>query len=116
MAMTLIVTPTGPIAPVGAEQDVERVSAVRRAAVVGVGPHMLRQAVAVVETVRQTKRPGLASPEVTAAVRASTTLPLVAVLVVPQLPTDIRHNSKIDRSRLSEWAERVLAGGKPTAP
>ncbi|TQO18837.1 acyl-CoA synthetase (AMP-forming)/AMP-acid ligase II [Rhodoglobus vestalii] len=112
----VIVTATGPIAPVGAEQDVEGVSAVRRAAVVGVGPHRLRQAVAVVETVPPTSRPGLASPELTTAVRASTALPLVAVLAVPQLPTDIRHNSKIDRSRLSEWAERLLAGGKPTAP
>ncbi|GHD76348.1 acyl-CoA synthetase (AMP-forming)/AMP-acid ligase II [Salinibacterium amurskyense] len=112
----VIVTSTGPIAPVGAEQDVESVAAVRRAAVVGVGPHQLRQAVAVVETVSPTRRPGLASPELTAAVRESTTLPLVAVLAVPELPTDIRHNSKIDRSRLSVWAERLLAGGKPTAP
>ncbi|MBH0128774.1 alpha/beta fold hydrolase [Salinibacterium sp. NK8237] len=112
----VIVSATGPVAPVGAEQDVEVVSAVRRAAVVGVGPHGLRQAVAVVETIPAAKRPGLASPELTAAVRASTALPLVAVLVVPQLPTDIRHNSKIDRSRLSGWAERLLAGGKPTAP
>ena len=112
----VIVTSTGPIAPVGTEQDVEGVPAVRRAALVGVGPHGLRQAVAVVETFPTAKRPGLASPELTAAVRASTTMPLVAVLVVPQLPTDIRHNSKIDRSRLSEWAERLLAGGKPTAP
>jgi acyl-coenzyme A synthetase/AMP-(fatty) acid ligase/pimeloyl-ACP methyl ester carboxylesterase len=112
----VIVSATGPIAPVGAEQEVEGVAAVRRAAVVGVGPHRLRQAVAVVETVPPTSRPGLASPQLTAAVRASTTLPLVAVLAVPRLPTDIRHNSKIDRSRLSEWAERLLAGGKPTAP
>jgi acyl-coenzyme A synthetase/AMP-(fatty) acid ligase len=112
----VIVTATGPIAPVGAEQEVETVAAVRRAAVVGVGPHRLRQAVAVVETVPPTSRPGIASPELTTAVRASTTLPLVAVLAVPRLPTDIRHNSKIDRSRLSEWAERLLAGGKPTAP
>ncbi|WP_309619430.1 AMP-binding protein, partial [Salinibacterium sp.] len=112
----VIVTANGPIAPVGAEQDVEHVPAVRRAAVVGVGPHRLRQAVAVVETVPPTSRPGLASPDVTAAVRASTGLPLVAVLAVPELPMDIRHNSKIDRSRLSEWAERALAGGKLTAP
>ncbi|MBH0024406.1 alpha/beta fold hydrolase [Salinibacterium sp. SWN248] len=112
----VIVTATGPIAPVGAEQDVEGVAAVRRAAVVGVGPHKLRQAVAVVETISPTRKPGLADPELTAAIRASTTLPLVAVLAVPQLPTDIRHNSKIDRTRLSEWAERLLAGGKPTAP
>ncbi|MGV8911210.1 MAG: alpha/beta fold hydrolase [Rhodoglobus sp.] len=112
----VIVTSTGPIAPVGAEQDVEGVTAVRRAAVVGVGPHRLRQAVAVVETIPPIRRPGLASPELTAAVRESTSLPLVAVLTVRELPTDIRHNSKIDRSRLSEWAERLLAGGKPTAP
>lgn len=112
----VLVTATGPIAPVGAEQDVETVPAVRRAAVVGVGPAGLRQAVAVVETVPAAARPGLADAEVTRAVRASTQLPLVAVLEVPRLPTDIRHNSKIDRTRLSEWAERVLAGRRPTAP
>jgi hypothetical protein len=26
------------------------------------------------------------------------------------MPVDIRHNSKIDRSLLAAWAERVLAG------
>jgi acyl-coenzyme A synthetase/AMP-(fatty) acid ligase/pimeloyl-ACP methyl ester carboxylesterase len=112
----VLVTATGPVAPVGAEQDVEGVAAVRRAAVVGVGPHRLRQAVVVVETVPPTRRPGLASPALSKAVRGSTALPIVAVFAVPSLPTDIRHNSKIDRSRLSEWAERLLAGGRPTAP
>jgi hypothetical protein len=38
------------------------------------------------------------------------------VLVVPVLPTDIRHNSKIDRSALSRWAEGVLSGAKMSAP
>jgi hypothetical protein len=28
------------------------------------------------------------------------------------LPTDVRHNSKIDRAKVSAWAERVLAGEK----
>ncbi|MFA4841789.1 MAG: hydrolase, partial [Agrococcus sp.] len=112
----VIVTADGPIAPVEAEQAVEAVDAVRRAAVVGIGPHRLRQAVAVVETIEGSRRPGLADPELTAAVRASTSQPLAAVLVVPQLPTDVRHNSKIDRSRLSDWAERTLAGAKPSAP
>jgi acyl-coenzyme A synthetase/AMP-(fatty) acid ligase len=112
----VLVTSTGPIAPVGAEQEVETVAAVRRAAIVGIGPEGLRQAVAVVETVPPTERPGLADPTVTHAVRSSTELALVAVLSVPRLPTDIRHNSKIDRARLSDWAERILAGGKPTAP
>ncbi len=112
----VIVSADGPIAPVGAEQRVEGVDGVRRAAVVGVGPHGLRQAVAVVETIPPTRRAGLAQPALTLAVREAAGLPLVAVLAVPRLPTDIRHNSKIERSRLSVWAERVLAGGRPTAP
>jgi acyl-coenzyme A synthetase/AMP-(fatty) acid ligase/pimeloyl-ACP methyl ester carboxylesterase len=112
----VIATADGPIAPVGAEQDIERVAGVRRAAVVGIGPEGLRQAVAVVESLPSARRPGLAAPDLAAEVRASTRLPLVAVLVVPQLPTDIRHNSKIDRSRLSAWADGLLAGRKPSAP
>ena len=51
-----------------------------------------------------------------ALVVGATALALAAVLAVPALPTDIRHNSKIDRTRLSEWAERVLAGERPVAP
>jgi acyl-coenzyme A synthetase/AMP-(fatty) acid ligase len=112
----VIVAADGPIAPVGPEQQVERVAAVRRAAVVGVGPQGLRQAVAVLETRRPTARAGLADPSLTAAVRESASIPLVAVLAVPHLPTDIRHNSKIDRSRLSVWADRILAGRRPVAP
>jgi acyl-coenzyme A synthetase/AMP-(fatty) acid ligase len=112
----VIVTADGAIAPVGTEQEVERVDAVRRAAVVGVGPHRLRQAVAVVETIPQTRRAGLAAPGLTRAVRQAAGIPLAAVLSVPRLPTDIRHNSKIDRTMLSEWAERILAGERPSAP
>lgn len=112
----LIVTEDGPIAPVGPEQEIERVDAVRRAAVVGVGPDGLRQAVAVVETLPPAARAGLADPPLTSAVREATGIRLAAVLVVPRLPTDIRHNSKIDRTRLSAWAERVLSGERPVAP
>ncbi|GAA4194935.1 alpha/beta fold hydrolase [Microbacterium oryzae] len=112
----VIVTADGPVAPVATEQQIETVAAVRRAAVVGIGPEGDRRAVAVVETRPAARRPGLASPDLTAAVRAAAELPLAAVLVVPALPTDIRHNSKIDRTRLSEWAERTLAGGKAIRP
>ena len=66
----VIVTSTGPIAPVGAEQDVGagagRAPRRRRRH----RPHGLRQAVAVVETVHRHARPGLADPELGAAVRA----------------------------------------------
>jgi acyl-coenzyme A synthetase/AMP-(fatty) acid ligase/pimeloyl-ACP methyl ester carboxylesterase len=112
----VLATADGPVAPVGPEQQIEGVAVVRRAAVVGVGPAGLRQAVAVVETIPAVRSPGLASPELTADVRAHAALPLVAVLAVPRLPTDIRHNSKIDRTRLSDWAERTLAGGRMTRP
>jgi hypothetical protein len=41
---------------------------------------------------------------------------VAAVVVVPHLPTDIRHNSKIDRVRLGEWAGAILAGGRMSRP
>jgi olefin beta-lactone synthetase len=112
----ILVTANGPVAPVGPEQQIEKTAGVRRAAVVGIGPRGLRQAVAVVETIPAVGRPDLANPEITAGVRASSSLPLAAVLAVPRLPTDIRHNSKIDRTRLSDWAERTLAGGRIDHP
>jgi hypothetical protein len=34
------------------------------------------------------------------------------VLRAVRLPVDIRHASKVDRSRVGRWAERVLAGGR----
>ncbi|WP_285135715.1 alpha/beta fold hydrolase [Microbacterium sp. lyk4-40-TSB-66] len=110
----VITTSDGPVTPVGIEQDAETVDAVARAAAVGVGPVGRQVVVAVVEA--GARRPGLASPELTDAVRAATRQRLAAVLVVPVLPTDIRHNSKIDRTRVAAWAERLLAGEKPTAP
>lgn len=112
----VIVTADGPVAPVGPEQDLEHVAEVRRAAVVGIGPEGLRQAVAVIETVDGTRRPRFVEPGLAARLRASTALPLAAVFEVERLPTDIRHNSKIDRSRLSAWAERMLSGERLVAP
>ncbi|WP_313662980.1 alpha/beta fold hydrolase [Cellulosimicrobium cellulans] len=109
-------TADGPLAPVGPEQHVERVAQVRRAAVVGVGPAGLQQAVAVVETEPGVRRPGLAPETLTAAVRAASPVALAAVLVVPRMPTDVRHNSKIDRTRLAAWADGVLAGGRVGQP
>ncbi|SEB39119.1 Acyl-CoA synthetase (AMP-forming)/AMP-acid ligase II [Paramicrobacterium humi] len=112
----VISTEHGPLAPVGPEQDIECVDAVRRAAVVGVGPQGVRRAVAVVETIEPARAARLAAPDLAAAIRDSCAEPLSAVFVVPQLPCDIRHNSKIDRSRLSDWAERMLSGSRVTAP
>jgi acyl-coenzyme A synthetase/AMP-(fatty) acid ligase/pimeloyl-ACP methyl ester carboxylesterase len=112
----VLVTAEGIITPVGPEQRIESVPAVARAAVVGIGPKGTQQIVAVVEATMESKTVRLASPEMVAAVRAASPVSIAAVIVVPALPTDIRHNSKIDRVRLSVWAERILSGGRMVRP
>ncbi|MER5457510.1 alpha/beta fold hydrolase [Micromonospora sp. NPDC002389] len=108
----ILLTSDGVLAPVGIEQQVESVPQIARAAVVGVGPPGVAKVVVIAETLPGTRHARLASRELADAVRAATVPPVAAVLVVPSLPTDIRHNSKIDRTRLRRWAERVLAGGR----
>ncbi len=106
----LITTAQGVVTPVGIEQRIEALAAVSRAAVVGVGPAGTQQIVVVLETRPAAHRVALAGAALAGAVRSVSGQPVSAVLVVPRLPTDIRHNSKIDRSALSRWAEGILAG------
>ena len=81
-----------------------------RCAVTGVGPHGCQQVVVVVEA---DGKAGLAASALDRAVRdALAPQPIAAVLTVPKLPVDRRHNSKIDRTRLGRFAEKVLAGGR----
>ncbi|KJC64183.1 hydrolase [Agreia bicolorata] len=113
----VIVTAAGVITPVGPEQKIESLLGVNRAALAGIGPRGTQQLVAVLETEPAASRPAaLGDSELAAAVRHATGLDIAAVLVVAALPTDIRHNSKIDRSALSRWAEGVLSGAKLSAP
>lgn len=112
----VMVTATGVVTPVGIEQDIESLPQVARAAVVGVGPVGTQQLVAVVETTPPVRRVQRASSELAAAVRAASHEPVAAVLVVPVLPTDVRHNSKIDRAYLSGWAGAALSGGRLRPP
>ncbi len=118
--MAHILTMAGGVrTPVAAEQAVELVPGVARAAIVGVGPAGTQAAVAIVETQPVVKRPGLAPAELAAQVRTAALglgLPLSAVLAIAAMPTDVRHNSKIDRARLARWAGRMLAGEKPGRP
>ncbi|GAA1822258.1 alpha/beta fold hydrolase [Nesterenkonia flava] len=117
----VITTPAGPIGPGVVETPVDTLAEVSRSAAVGVGPEGTQAVVVIVEPVRSATRSAslsvgrspLARPEFASAVRrAAGDAPVAAVLVVEELPTDIRHNSKIDRSRLASWAESVLAGEK----
>jgi acyl-coenzyme A synthetase/AMP-(fatty) acid ligase len=115
----VLTTADGVLTPVAAEHLAETLDAVSRAAVVGVGPAGAQVPVAVVETVPAARRPAPAGADLAAAVRAaigpSGTVP-AAVLTVPRIPTDIRHNAKVDRSALAAWATTVLAGGRMTRP
>lgn len=115
----ILCTSNGVRTPVAAEQTIELLGAVARAAVVGVGPAGTQAAVAIVETVPPVKRAGLAPASLAADVRAAaqdTGLALAAVVVIEAMPVDVRHNSKIDRAKLSRWATRLLSGGKPGRP
>jgi acyl-coenzyme A synthetase/AMP-(fatty) acid ligase len=118
-------TAAGPVTPVGIEQRVEAIDGIASAAVVGVGPAGTQQVVVVVvaEPGIAARRPGaplLAVAPLTSAVRAVAGVSVAgvsvagvsvaAVLVVDALPVDIRHAAKIDRTRVAEWAGRVLAG------
>lgn len=66
------------------------------------------------------RQAGLAPQQLTDAVRASVAEhyphDVAAVLVSNDFPTDIRHNSKIDRTRLAAWADRVLRGERVGRP
>jgi acyl-CoA synthetase (AMP-forming)/AMP-acid ligase II len=115
----VLTTPAGVLTPVRIERLVERLEGVTRAAAVGVGPPGAQQLVVVVESEPPARRPGLADLRLTDRVRAALDVldvPVAAVLVVDVLPTDVRHNSKVQRSRLARWAGRVLAGGRIGRP
>lgn len=106
-------TADGVVTPVGIEQRIETATGGRRAALVGVGPRGTQALVAIVEGGRT---PGLADSDLAASVRAAAFRPLAAVLTTPSLPTDIRHNSKIDRTALAHWADALLRGERAGRP
>jgi acyl-CoA synthetase (AMP-forming)/AMP-acid ligase II len=112
----VITTADGVVTPVRLERLAEGVAAVGRAAAVGVGPGGVQQVVLVVETVPPVRRAALATLELTDRVRAAIDRPVAAVFAVPRLPTDVRHNSKVDRTRIAGWAGVVLAGGRLGEP
>nr|WP_239530608.1 alpha/beta fold hydrolase [Brevibacterium paucivorans] len=107
----IVTTPYGPVAPGGVEAVVDTVPGVSRSAVVGVGPHGNQALVVVLERTGDMK-PGLAGLDITEQIRETVLekcdLDVAAVLVAKDFVTDIRHNSKINRERLHEWAEAQL--------
>jgi acyl-coenzyme A synthetase/AMP-(fatty) acid ligase len=103
----VIVTANGPVTPVGPEQRVLKVPHVAGVACVGVGPRGIQQAVIVVVA---PARAGVAPVSLTDRVREAAGVEVAAVLVIDELPVDIRHHSKVDRTAVARWAEATLAG------
>jgi acyl-coenzyme A synthetase/AMP-(fatty) acid ligase/pimeloyl-ACP methyl ester carboxylesterase len=103
-------TADGVVTPVGIEQRVEDVTHVTMAAAVGVGPPGTQQVVVVVATDPAPGRAQLAPLTLVDRVRAVAGVDVAAVLAVPALPVDIRHQSKIDRERVAREASERLAG------
>ena len=111
----IVTPPTGALGPGGPEDDIQQLPEVQRVAIVGVGPVGTQAVVAVVEPKDATLKPGLAPTELTDTVRSATDIEIAAVLVTDSVPVDIRHNSKINRPVLAQWAAEVLDGGKVPA-
>lgn len=115
----ILTTADGVRTPVAAELAASSTDGAGRSAVVGVGPAGAQVAVAVLETVPPARTGGRAPERLALSVRDSvldsTGLDVAAVLVLPRLPTDVRHNSKIDRAAVAEWAAATLAGGRARA-
>ena len=104
----------GPLTSVPIERAVERAlvptsrAVAGRVAAVGVGPAGCRPVVVVLEGASD----GLADAATSAAVRDALAHPVAAVLTMADMPVDIRHNAKIDRAAVADWASALLAGGR----
>jgi len=106
----VVTTAAGPVTPVGIEQRTVALPGVRAAACVGVGPAGAQVVVVVVvPDSAPARRDLLAGPALTAQVRAVAGVPVAAVLLRRDLPVDVRHNSKIDRTELARWATERLS-------
>jgi len=109
-----VLTSDGPMYPIRCEAIFNRHPAIRRSALVGVGPVGRQRPVIVLEPNRgQTPRDRKAKEALLAEVRqlgASSPLTegIVTFLFHSGFPVDIRHNAKIFREKLAAWAGRQL--------
>ncbi len=105
-------TADGPLHSVPCEEVLNHHPAVRRTALVGVGPVADRTPVAVVEMLAPAHLTDRVAQELRDLAAADPrTRRITTLLEHPALPVDPRHNSKIDREALGHWAAQELAPG-----
>ena len=90
--------------------------AVSRSALVGLGPRPQQRPVIIVELENEAT-PGPSLVEIRAellelAAGSPLTLSVTALLFHPSLPVDIRHNVKINREALAEWAMQRISDSR----
>ena len=110
----VIVSASGPVAPVSGEQRIEKLAGIAIAALVGVGPVGTQAIVAVLQLTDARAAANGASLALIDSIRdmLAPHIDIAAVLLVKHMPVDRRHNSKVDRTRVAQWASSVLAGEK----
>jgi len=109
----VIATEDGPVTPVGIEQWAQQLGWVQAAAAVGVGPRGCQQVVLVLVVDEPGRGPLLdvdRTIEVREHLRTGGRAAVAAVLTRTELPVDLRHQAKVDRTALAHWAAAVLAG------
>lgn len=99
-----VVTPEGTLFTECVEGPVNAVAGVARSALVGVGEKGHQEAVIVIETEPEADRAAIENAVRELLSRDWLNREIRRVLFHPGLPVDIRHNAKIRRSQLAEWA------------
>jgi acyl-coenzyme A synthetase/AMP-(fatty) acid ligase len=82
--------------------------AVRRSALVGIGPHGNQSPVVIIEREPTVQAANLVLDLLHLAQSNAQTRAISHVLIHPKLPVDVRHNAKIDREKLAAWAAKCL--------
>ncbi|MFI6868354.1 fatty acid CoA ligase family protein [Nocardia sp. NPDC050406] len=105
-------TADGPMFSVQVEQVFNIVPGVARTALVGVGPRGNQQPVLCVEADQGANVDAISVALRQRAAEFEVTAKVSRFLFHPKFPVDIRHNAKIGREQLAEWAERQLGTEK----
>jgi len=104
-----VVTDSGTLFTECVEGRVNAVHGVARSALVGAGDGERRRPVVIVEPEPDIKAGALVDSVREQLEMHAETAAIRDVLTLRELPTDIRHNAKIRRPQLAEWATRKLA-------
>ncbi|WP_280269773.1 fatty acid CoA ligase family protein [Nocardia wallacei] len=99
-----VTTAQGPMFTVQVEQVFNVVPGVARTALVGVGPRGAQRPVLCVELEDGADRDAVALALKERGAEFDLTAPVSEFLFHPSFPVDIRHNAKIGREQLAEWA------------